>query len=1017
MAENNLVSDDVPALEQILNESPPIVAPETPVADVIRLMNSSRSTRETDCVLVVEAGELVGIFTAGDAVRCAADGNLKNIPIKMAMTTGVIALNEREYRDIFQVFSLLNRHEIRHLPVVNGRGKLRGLISQSSLLKSFDPVALYNRVQNLQQKNSRLKLEKREILARQTPNLEAEIQIKIAVLEQQIESDRIFSQIAYNIRNSLNLGEILNTTVTEIQQLLGVDRVVIYRFNPDWSGVIVAESVVAGWRSILGEFIDDPCFERDWVEPYCKGRVRAVPDVYAAMSPCHVELLESLQVRAKIVVPLVLNISENSSSQPHLWGLLIVHNCGGPRQWWEHEIELLEKLALQIAIAIQQSELYHQLEVLVTKRTLKLTETNRQLCQEIQERSRVESALIKSNDILQAIGEAQSQFIADPDPSILFDILLENLLNLTASEYGFIGEILYTEGGEPYLDASRLKIKGKPHQKTRALANSLAREKSRDLSQESLERNREFNNFKSLWEAVRVTGKPVIANGTENRLKTEENPGENPALNAFLGIPFYGADQKLVGMVGVANCLKGYDQGLIEYLQPFLATCANIIEAHRNNCRRQEAEKGLRKSEVRSRLFTDITLKIRQSLQLDDILQTTVTEIQKILEVERVLIYQVFASGTGRVVFEEVQPGWTSILNVDFPEDVFPLEYQKTYYNGRAKAVCDVTEAYGKLTPCMVDFCRQWQIRAKLIVPILQENHLWGFMIAHQCSQPRNWRPFAIELLEQIAIQVGIALAQAERLKREKELGELKSRFISIASHEFRTPLTWIASSAGILEDYGDRLAPEKTQKHLCRIQSSVQYMTELLNDVLIISRAEAHRLECNPEPLELIDLCLDLVEEVQSLSGKHRVLFRGFDAQFPEKEIKTVSAYLDEKLLRQMLTNLLSNAIKYSPSAELVRFDLAVKDEEILFTIQDYGIGIPPEDQGRLFESFHRAKNVGSVSGTGLGLAIVKNCVQLLGGELSFNSQLGEGTTFEVKLPRIFPGKKAEYPSNFPPK
>jgi signal transduction histidine kinase/CBS domain-containing protein len=994
----NIGFNEAPALEQIQNQSPLIVTPETSLTDVLTLINQSQ---ETDCVLVVEAQQLVGIFTASDGVRQIVEGRLEKIPIEKVMTQPVITLKESEYRDIFHVLSLFKQHQICHLPILNREGKLRGLITQDSLLQSFAAVDLHSQVESLQQEVSQNKLENQEILQQQ-------VQEQTAALSQQMELDRILSNIADNIRRSLNIGQILNTTVTEIKQLLQVHRVVIYRFNPDWSGVIIAESVGAGWLSILGKFIDDSCFSPNCDQSsYHSGKVRVIYDIYTAeMSSCHRELLETLQVRAKVLVPILLNSPDHSSSECFLWGLLIAHSCGEPRHWLPHEIQLLEKLAVQISIAIQQSELYHQLEVLATQRTLKLVEKNCQLYREIKERGRIENALKKSNDLLQAIREVQSQFIANAEPRILFEILLENLLNLTESEYGFMGEILYTKQREPYINKSYVKIQGQPDLKNYKITTNFGGQETYDFEPKNTQKRLGFYTLKTLLEAVISRGEPMIANDLKNDSIREGKPLDYPPLNAFLGIPFYSPSQKLVGIVGIANCPKGYDEELIQYLQPFLATCANIIEAYRNNRRRQEVEKELRESEARSRLFTDITLNIRESLQLNKILQATVTEIQKILEVERILIYQVFANGTGRVVFEEVKPGWKSILNIDFPEDVFPLKHQQTYYNGQAKAISDVNQAYGEITPCLLDFAETWQIKAKLIVPILQDNNIWGFMIAHQCSAPRDWKQFEIELLQQIAIQVGTALSHAELLERQKELNELKSRFISMASHEFRTPLTWIASSAGILEDYGDRLQSEKKQKHLSRIQSSVQYMTQLLNDVLTISRSEVYQLEYNPTSFELVEFCSDLVEELQTSTHQNQINFSAYHADYPQDEVKLIPVFLDEKLLRQILINLLTNAIKYSPKAESINFEIIRQEQEVIFKIQDYGIGIPLADQSRIFQSFHRANNVGTIAGTGLGLAIVKNCVEVQGGEITFESRLGEGTIFQVKLPRILPSR-----------
>ena len=244
-----------------------------------------------------------------------------------------------------------------------------------------------------------------------------------------------------------------------------------------------------------------------------------------------------------------------------------------------------------------------------------------------------------------------------------------------------------------------------------------------------------------------------------------------------------------------------------------------------------------------------------------------------------------------------------------------------------------------------------------------------------------------------------------ETLKKEKELNELKSRFISTASHEFRTPLTAILGSAELLECYSDKWSDQKKQVHFERIYSRVKHMTQMLDDVLLVGKAEAGKLEFNPAPMNVIEFCQSLVEELQLSTGcQHTILFTpqgsGCQSQSSADLSLCTSVALDEKLLFHILSNLLSNAIKYSPSGSTIEFILSCLDSHLEFQIQDQGIGIPEEDQPRLFEAFHRANNASKFPGTGLGLVVVKNAVELHGGSITVNSQMGVGTTFTVTLP-----------------
>lgn len=232
-------------------------------------------------------------------------------------------------------------------------------------------------------------------------------------------------------------------------------------------------------------------------------------------------------------------------------------------------------------------------------------------------------------------------------------------------------------------------------------------------------------------------------------------------------------------------------------------------------------------------------------------------------------------------------------------------------------------------------------------------------------------------------------------LQEERELNELKSRFVSMVSHELRTPLTVLRTSMELLERYGSVASEEKRLEYFKRGRSAIQHMNQLLEDVLTIGKSEAGKLDFNPVMLDVKQFCSDLAEEMQlGLGATHLVYFQA-DGMCSE-------ASLDPKLLRSILTNLLSNAIKYSPAGSQVDLHLTCEENQLIFAVSDRGIGIPTEDQPRLFEQFHRASNAGAIRGTGLGLSIVRECVEHHGGQITFESQEGEGTTFVVRLPLL---------------
>lgn len=237
-----------------------------------------------------------------------------------------------------------------------------------------------------------------------------------------------------------------------------------------------------------------------------------------------------------------------------------------------------------------------------------------------------------------------------------------------------------------------------------------------------------------------------------------------------------------------------------------------------------------------------------------------------------------------------------------------------------------------------------------------------------------------------------VEAAMRTALEQARELNELKSRFTSMVSHEFRSPLTVILSSSGLLEKYGDQMVEDKKRHHFSQIQIQVKRLTTLLDDVLMLSRAENISIETNAEPVDLTHFCQTIINEQQSTTSQHTIQFTVTGENRP--------VVIDSKLMQQAITNLLSNAIKYSPKGGDIDFELTYETRQVSLQIKDRGIGIPEEDQKRLFEHFHRAKNVGTISGTGLGLPIVKQAVEAHGGRLTFESTADSGTTFTIILP-----------------
>lgn len=229
-----------------------------------------------------------------------------------------------------------------------------------------------------------------------------------------------------------------------------------------------------------------------------------------------------------------------------------------------------------------------------------------------------------------------------------------------------------------------------------------------------------------------------------------------------------------------------------------------------------------------------------------------------------------------------------------------------------------------------------------------------------------------------------------EALSKEKELVELKSKFVAIASHEFRTPLATINFATNYMKDYLAKLQPADIQKKLDSIEKQVKHMTFLLDDVLTLGKSESGKTKVIAKKIDIEDFFQKIVEEVlYSTKSTHTVTFT-YDSDIREMEI-------DEKLLRNVFINLLSNAIKFSPEASDVCLSVRTVNGQLQISVKDKGVGIPSNEFDKIFDPFHRGSNAGAIQGTGLGLSIVKKAVELLEGDLDFKSEIGKGSEFTV--------------------
>ena len=280
-----------------------------------------------------------------------------------------------------------------------------------------------------------------------------------------------------------------------------------------------------------------------------------------------------------------------------------------------------------------------------------------------------------------------------------------------------------------------------------------------------------------------------------------------------------------------------------------------------------------------------------------------------------------------------------------------------------------------------------------------EQGNLIGAVVAFRDITQRKWAEAILhqtnEALEQ---KVQERTAELQQLNGQLQaLNELKSRLVSMVCHEFRNPLNNISLSVSYLDRYDVHLSPDQKRDRLTDIQANVERMATMIDDILVLGKVDANKIEPKPVPLDLVQFCQDLIGEIQELHPEVPIAFGCAR--------KAIAAELDERLLRSILTNILANSIRYAgEQPHPIQFKLAQRDGSLVFRVTDHGIGIFPEDLPHLFEPFQRGRNASNIPGTGLGLSIVKQFVELLNGTITVQSQLGQGSTFTVQIPLTVP-------------
>ncbi|MDX2100695.1 MAG: PAS domain S-box protein [Leptolyngbyaceae cyanobacterium bins.59] len=826
-------------------------------------------------------------------------------------------------------------------------------------------------------------------------------------LQSQTAHDSLLYKLVLHIRQSLSLQDTLNTIVTDICEVLEVDRAIAYQLNPeDGSGVIVAECVKNGWNSILGQIIRDEYFAQNLIDSYRNGRLQVTHDVQnGQLTNCHAKLLENIQVQAIVVVPVVYD--------NHLWGLLAAQHCSAPRYWQPLEIELLQMLSNQMGIAIHQAELYERIQ------------------QELRERQRMESALRESEERLRAIIQTSANGLVavDQQGQILLanpaaeEILGRRQSSLIGQHFGIPStidndksqeiEILQPDGQHRFAMMQTAAIGWEAEA---AYLISLADVTEQQKAQQALYRlNQELE--------ARVTSRTAELEATNHQLRQEIQEREridqvlrhtNQLLTLVMdSIPqrIFWKDRNSV----IVGCNRKYalDMGcsISEVLgKTVFELSVNLEKAtayHAND--RQVMETG------------EAQLHVFEIFQKAD--GTVMT-----IEINKVPL----RDGMGNVIgllgtYEDVTERHKAEEALRYSEDRFrialknapivvfsqDLDLRYTWIYNPALGY-QVEEVLGKLDTDLFipeDGHRLQALKRQVLATRQGIQEEFFLRDSHHPEETKCYVLTIDPLYDRDGALEGItcaALDITERRQIEEQLRQinaelaratrLKDEFLANMSHELRTPLNAILGlSEALMEDFFGSLN-EKQHKFVSTIERSGRHLLDLINDILDLAKIEAGKFELDKSLFTVSGLCEACLPFIKQQATKKNI---AISTHLPEGEI-CIEA--DERRLKQVLINLLTNAVKFTPAEGKVFLDVSLdmQEEILVLKVADTGIGIAEEDMGKLFQAFSQLDS--SLSrhheGTGLGLALVKRIVDLHGGSMSVESYPGQGSCFTISLP-----------------
>ena len=529
-----------------------------------------------------------------------------------------------------------------------------------------------------------------------------------AQIQEQLQQQKALASVIKLIRQSLDLQTIFQTTATQVRQSLKADRVAVFKFDieNDWEGEFVSEDVASGWDSVVEKKVYDHCFGEKFAIHYQEGRVQAVTDIYAAgLSNCHVQILAQFQVRANLIVPL---LQENV-----LWGLLCVHQCSDTRNWKESEIEFVRLIAEHFAVAIQQAEYFRKLELQAAKlaQTTQRDKVITQIVNKIRRTLDIETIFQTTTQELRELIQAERVAIFRFNPDWSGDFVAESFAEGWTSLVGV----------QPTVNDTHLQ----------------------ETQGGRYVRNETFT--------INNIDEAGLAECHIALLKQFQ-------AKAFVTAPIF-QGEKLWGIIAAYqnSTPRIWLEDEVEIITQTGAQMGIALK-------QQELLLKARNQAKQQKTLTGVIARIRESLNLDTIFQTTVTEVQQMLKADRVAVFQFNSQENweGEFVWESVAAEWDSVVSAKVYDYTFGDKFAVNYQEGKVQAVADIDAE--DLSDCHQQILSQFQVRANLVVPLLKGDDLWGLLCVHQCGNPRNWEQEEIEFTRQIADNLGVALQHNQTL-------------------------------------------------------------------------------------------------------------------------------------------------------------------------------------------------------------------------------------------------------------